>query len=131
MEYISKQGKSYATVAEFEKRFAIFKEKDAFIQAHNANSDNTHTVAHNMFSDMAAAEMATGQLQTTVAVDYVTLPTKDIAQQIDWRTRGAVTPVKDQTKGDCGSCWAFGSTAHFESYYYINQGGNLKSFSEQ
>jgi len=47
---------------------------------------------------------------------------------IDWRTKGAVNPVKDQ--GSCGSCWTFGSIGAVEGAWYI-QNGQLLRLSEQ
>ncbi|MBN1879442.1 hypothetical protein JW823_04970 [bacterium] len=47
---------------------------------------------------------------------------------LDWRDMNGVTPVKDQ--GNCGSCWAFATTAMVESHVRIYD-GVVRDLSEQ
>merc|ERR1712159_639374 len=53
---------------------------------------------------------------------------ENLASSVDWTTKGAVTPVKNQ--GQCGSCWAFSTTGATEGSMQIAT-GKLQSYSKQ
>jgi len=127
--------KSYTAVEET-TRFSIFVENFNKIQRLNAQS-NGATFAVNKFADLTATEFkaiyASGFLgaeQTRASRPSFRRsgPLTSLPSSVDWRNKGAVTPVKDQ--GQCGSCWAFSATGVLEGFNFVRT-GELLSFSEQ
>eukprot|EP01133_Synstelium_polycarpum_P000184 gene184-222_t len=120
------------TSEEFTGRFAIFKKNMDYVQEWNTKGSQT-VLGLNAFADISNAEYQKIYLGTKVQVDAATENLNTVfkgvqAASVDWRTKGAVTPIKNQ--GQCGSCWSFSTTGSTEGAHQ-QATGNLVSLSEQ
>ncbi|XP_027345345.1 senescence-specific cysteine protease SAG39-like [Abrus precatorius] len=136
-KWMAQYGKVYEDAIEKDKRFQIFKKNVEFIESFNAAGNKSFNLSINKFADLHNEEfnalLINGQkkahrLETTSETSFRYDTVTSIPATMDWRKRGAVTPIKDQ--GICGSCWAFSAVAAIEGIHQITT-GELVSLSEQ
>ena len=115
INHMEEYGLMIGTKEEFEFRFRIFQDKDAYINQVNVEQDS-FTLGHNMFSTLTKEEgrkrLGYKMDKGTVIKAPVLLDDTNLSQSVDWRTAGGVNAVKNQ--GQCGSCWAFSATCAVE-----------------
>jgi len=132
--WVNEYSKSYET-AEFFNRFNIFKANLDMIREHNAKNESW-TMGMNEFGDMTWDEFRAVYVGGTRVAPREFIRSKNypdkksisIPTSLDWRTKNAVTPIKNQ--GQCGSCWSFSATGSMEGAHAIST-GTLVSLSEQ
>jgi C1A family cysteine protease len=129
-----KFAKKYENVQELETRFSVFRENFRNIITHNADRNQSFTMGVNQFTDLTPEEFKAQMIRGLKApvgsygCGSFSNSASGTPASIDWRTKGAVTTVKDQ--GQCGSCWTFSSTGAMEGAWAISK-GQLIDLAEQ
>ena len=127
----ARYGKNYINDAERSFRAKVFAYNMDWVNKINAEG-HPYTVGATIFADMTNQEFATSKMCGCMLKPTMTKVSKYINvrpfEEVDWREKGAVTPVKDQAS--CGSCWAFSATGSLEGGNFVAN-GKLISLSEQ
>ncbi|CAL5085387.1 unnamed protein product [Urochloa decumbens] len=142
--------RTYGTPEEFQRRLEVYSENMEFIEETN-NLGRSYKLGVNQLADLTYEEfqdtylMKLGEVPSAPEPDeameqlgimnedtssggYLNNTDDEAPNSVDLRTKGAVTPVKNQKQ--CGSCWAFAAVASIEGVHKIKT-GRLVSLSEQ
>lgn len=132
-------GKVYQT-EELAVRMSIFMDNVKFVDEYNNRKDTKMTLGLNEYADLTHEEfksMMTGSVEETNeakawlnqdASAFIEPANFEAPASVDWRSKGAVTPIKNQ--GQCGSCYSFSTTGSIEGQWF-RKNNVLVSLSEQ
>ena len=98
MHFVAEYGKTYGTKAEYQFRLNEFTQKLIEIEEHNSRNGETSTMGINMFMDYTKEEMKRmngAKPDNLEGFDEVKFDTSNLADEVNWFTAGAVTPVKN------------------------------------
>jgi len=132
-QWMQSNKKAY-TSDEFSSRYQIFKGHMDYAQEWNA-AGKSSKLAMTSLADLTNEEykkLLGTRFDGTERLAAAVPNTKQVVNanptSVDWRTKGAVTPIKNQ--GQCGSCWSFSTTGSTEGAHFLKT-KNLVSLSEQ
>lgn len=106
--WMIKYGRTYKDETEKAKRFEIFKKNVEYINSVNQDGSRSYKLAENHFADLTNEEfqasrngykMSSHPKSSSVS-SFRYANVTAVPSSLDWRTKGAVTAVKDQ--GQCG-----------------------------
>ena len=121
-EFKAEYNKTYSNKYEELTHFNTFKNNLKFIRKQK-DTLTSYTIGINQFSDLTRQEfkdlylggykkpynnISLNLYQFKPYIPLITGFTRNLPKSVDWRTKGAVTPVKHQRY--CGGCWAFAAT---------------------
>ncbi|OMO49857.1 hypothetical protein COLO4_38330 [Corchorus olitorius] len=100
-QWMAQYERVYKDMNEKAKRFKIFKENVAFIDAFNAANNKTYKLGVNQFADLTNEEFTASRNRfkghicsnTATSIKYENVTA--IPSAMDWRKKGAVTHVKE------------------------------------
>jgi len=140
-EFIQKFGKEYSSDIEREARYGIFRQTLNMVTTHNEAEDSGKGRGFRLgimpWSDLTKEERKTVlhhsyKKSALLSTEFASLASPALnanpPDEVDWRTRGAVTEIKNQ--GQCGSSPHFGVVTAAEGAYAIHQ-HKLVSLSAQ
>ncbi|KAI3835405.1 hypothetical protein MKX03_034495 [Papaver bracteatum] len=110
-QWMTQYEKAYTNLAEKEKRFNIFKANVEFIESFSRAGSKPYKLSVNEFTDLTSEEFRSNschQYQNITAVP---------SSAMDWRKKGAVTPIKDQ--GQCGTSSQLNPVVNMSSGYKL------------
>ncbi|XP_059657329.1 senescence-specific cysteine protease SAG39-like [Cornus florida] len=135
-QWMARYGRVYKDSVEKEMRFKIFNDNMEFIESFNNAGTKSYKLGVNEFADLTNEEFhasrngykMSSNMKSSKTTSFRYENVTAVPASMDWRKKGAVTPIKDQ--GQCGCCWAFSAVAAMEGINQLTT-GKLISLSEQ
>lgn len=137
IDFMYTHNKQYDSLAHAETAFSNFMTNLDTFENHD-ESKHGYSIGITQFADMNKEQFneykgkgcfaKNEMLSVTRGCNSFSSSGNPLPDSVDWRSMGAVTPVKDQ--GQCGSCWSFSATGAMEGAWAVKT-GDLVSLSEQ